>query len=517
MPVLTTTVLERAAARSHALRRAALAAFGAVVLAAPVALGQPAQAAPVVAAPTSATSASAAASQTRLGSRLSSILNDARSRTETDVSVLDAKTGAVVYSRRSTRASMPASNTKIMTAVAAMHVLGPDYRFSTDVVRRGKVSSGVLHGSLYLVGHGDPTSRQSDYAALARKVRAAGITKVTGPLVADGSFFDAQRYNPGWSTSYASEYYAAQTAALTVAPDVDLDTGTVIVKVKGGARGGRPTLTTTPGAAKKYLHLVDRATTTGSTSLSLSRRLGGNSITVRGHVRSGGSWSGLVTVDKPELYAAAVFRRELTRQHVDVEGGTRLGTTPASRRTRVARDTSMTLSKLLVPFLKLSNNLHAEALTKTMGALDGRPGSWSAGLRRTTAYLRGLGVPMKGVTLTDGSGVTRRNRITPIALTRTLVEVRDEPWWRAFDTALPVAGVDSHWVGGTLRHRMNGTRAADNAHAKTGSLTGVTALSGYVTGRDGRRYAFSMLSSYAGATPRPVENELVVMLAGWRG
>ena len=517
MPV-STTVLTTGSGRSRAVRRAALAALAAVTLAGPVALGHPAQAAPVVRDPAvRATTGSAAASQAGLTSKLSSILNDSRSRKETDVSVLDAETGAVVYSRRATSASLPASNTKILTAVAAMDVLGPDYRFSTDVVRRGEVSDGVLHGSLYLVGHGDPTSRQSDYAALAAQVRAAGITEVTGRIVADGSFFDDQRYNPGWSTSYASEYYAAQTAALTVAPNADYDTGTVIVKVKGGSRGHRPTLSTTPAAAKAYVHLVNQASTTGSTSVSLSRKAGGSTVTVRGHVRSGRTWSGLVTVDKPELYAAAVFRRELERQKIDVEGGTRLGTTPASKRTRVARDTSMTLSKLLVPFLKLSNNLHAEALTKTMGALDGRPGSWPSGLRRTTTALDDLGVPLKGVTLTDGSGVTRRNRVTPLALTRTLVEVRDKAWWPAFDAALPVAGVDSHWVGGTLRHRMNGTRAADNAHAKTGSLTGVTALSGYVTGRDGRRYAFSMLSTYAGSTPRPVENEVVVALAGWRG
>jgi len=518
MPVPTTTA---ALARPRGVRAAVLATVAALALAAPFGNAHPAVAAPVPAGPTtgagSAASAATAGSQARLTSRLSSILNDSRSRTESDVSVLDAETGAIVYSRRSTSANMPASNTKILTAVAAMHVLGPDYRFTTDVVRRGRVTDGVLHGSLYLVGHGDPTSRQSDYKSLAAKVRAAGITTITGKIVADGSFFDSQRYNPGWFSSYASQYYAAQTAALTVAPNGDYDTGTVIVKVKGGARGHKPTLSTTPGAAKKYVHLVNRASTTGSTSVSLSRRLGGNAITVRGHVRSGSTWSGLVTVDKPELYAARVFRTELTRQHITIEGGTRLGTTPATKRTRVARDRSMTLSALLVPFLKLSNNLHAEALTKTMGALGGRPGNWPDGLARTTAYARQLGAPKKGVRLTDGSGVTRKNRITPLALTTVLVKVRDEPWWPAFDAALPVAGVNSHWVGGTLRHRMNGTRAADNAHAKTGSLTGVTALSGYVTGRDGRRYAFSMLSNYAGATPRPVENELVVALAGWRG
>ena len=517
MPVSTTTVPWTAVGREHAVRRAVLAAFAAAALTAPVALGHPAQASPVVSAPAVSATGAAAASQARLTSKLSSILNDSRSRTETDVSVLDAKTGAVVYSRRSTSANMPASNTKILTAVAALHELGPGYRFTTDVVRRGSVTGGELNGSLYLVGHGDPTTRQSDYKALAAKVRAAGITKITGKLVADGSFFDDQRYNPGWFPSYASAYYAAQTAALTVAPNADYDSGTVIVKVKGGSRGGKPKLSTTPGIAKSYVHLVNSASTTGSTSVSLSRTLGGNSITVRGHVRAGGTWSGLVTVDKPELYAAAVFREELKRQGITIAGGTRLGTTPATKRTRVARDTSMTLANLLVPFLKLSNNLHAEALTKTMGALGGHPGSWPAGLARTTAYLKKLGVPTKGLALTDGSGVTRRNRVTPLALSTVLVKVRDEPWWGAFDDGLPVAGVDTHLGGGTLRHRMNGTRAAGNAHAKTGSLTGVTALSGYVTGRDGRRYAFSMLSNYAGATPRPIENELVVALAGWRG
>ncbi|MGI3781798.1 MAG: D-alanyl-D-alanine carboxypeptidase/D-alanyl-D-alanine endopeptidase [Janthinobacterium lividum] len=514
MPVSTTTDLPR----PRAVRRVTLAAIAALALAAPVAVGEPAQAAPVVDAPAAAAdAASSVAARASLSSTLSSILNDPRARTETDVSVLDAETGASVYSRRSTSADMPASNTKILTAVTALHELGPDYRFTTDVVRRGSVTDGVLNGSLYLVGHGDPTSRQSDYKALAAKVRTAGITEVTGKIVADGSFFDAARYNPGWSTSYASEYYAAQTAALTVAPDADYDSGTVLVKVKGGSRGSKPRLSTTPGIAKSYVHLVDSASTTGSTSVSLSRKPGGNAVTVRGHVRAGTTWSGLVTVDKPELYAAAVFREELKRQDVAVAGGTRLGTTPATKRTRIARDTSMRLSDLLVPFLKLSNNLHAETLTKTMGTLGGKPGSWPAGLARTTAYMKKLGAPMTGVTLTDGSGVSRRDRVTPVALTTVLTKVRDEPWWSAFDHGLPIAGVDSHLGGGTLRHRMNGTRAADNAHAKTGSLTGVTALSGYVTGRDGRRYAFSILSNYAGATPRPMENEVVVALAGWRG
>ena len=460
-----------------------------------------------------------AAVDKKLQTKLTSVLNDSRSRTESAVAVLDAGSGEVLYNRGGGRALMPASNTKILTAVAALHVLKPGYRFSTEVIRRGRVTSGVLNGQLYLKGYGDPTARQSDYAALARQVKAAGISRVTGRIVADGTFFDAKRYNPGWSTSYASDYYAAQIAALTVAPNADYDTGTVIIRYQAAGKGRKAKITTTPAAAATYVTIVNKTTTGSSgssTTFSARRTAGKNTITVKGRVRGGASGSTLVTVDKPELYAAAVFRAELAKLKITVAGSSKIGATPTTKRTRLARDTSMPLSKLLVPFLKLSNNMHAETLTKTMGTLKGRPGSWADGLAYTTGYLKQLQVPMAGVSLTDGSGLTRRNHVTPLAMATTLQKVRKESWWPAFDAALPVAGNNTHLTGGTLRHRMNGTRAANNAHAKTGTLTGVTALSGYVTGRDGRKYAFSMISNYAGASPRPVENTLVVTLAGWR-
>jgi D-alanyl-D-alanine carboxypeptidase/D-alanyl-D-alanine-endopeptidase (penicillin-binding protein 4) len=97
-----------------------------------------------------------------------------------------------------------------------------------------------------------------------------------------------------------------------------------------------------------------------------------------------------------------------------------------------------------------------------------------------------------------------------------LYRVQRESWFPAFSAALPVAGNSDRMTGGSLRYRMTGTRAANNARAKTGSLTGVTSLSGYVRGRDGRRYVFSMLSEYSGTSPRPVEDKFVVALANWQ-
>ena len=463
-----------------------------------------------------------AATDAGLVRKLNTVLSDGRAvRAKTGAVVLDAESGQQLYSRYGTRAVMPASNAKIVTAAAAMHTLGPNRRFATEVIRRADVVDGVLQGRLYLKGYGDPTTRQSDFAKLAAAVKAAGITKIDGSLVVDSSYFDHQRYNPGWKTSYAADYYAAEVSALTVAPNADLDSGTMIINYSPG-RSGRPaSISTTPAAAKSYVKIVNRTTTSSrgtSTTFAAHRNHGSNTVTLTGRVPSGrstGHWQ--ITVDKPELYAGAVFRAELAKLKITVGAKTVIQSTPGDLRHVVGRDTSVTLSELLVPFLKLSNNLHAETLTKVMGRAAGRPGNWTDGLAVTTAYLKGLGVPMAGISLTDGSGVARADRLTPLALATTLQKVQAEDWYPSFYNALPVAGDTRRMVGGTLRYRMNGTKAAKNAHAKTGSLTGVTALSGYVTGDDGRTYTFSLVSNYSGSTPRPVENSFVVALANWDG
>ncbi|QGN33641.1 D-alanyl-D-alanine carboxypeptidase/D-alanyl-D-alanine-endopeptidase [Microlunatus sp. Gsoil 973] len=457
-----------------------------------------------------------------LRTKIRSVLRDTRvAQGRTGAIVLDASDGRELVKRHAGWGIIPASNTKIATAVTAMHTLGPGYRFKTEVIRRGRVSSGTLSGNLYLKGYGDPTLRRSDLKKLAGRVHDAGIRTVTGALVADSSFFDNVGYNRTWNTSYADDYYAAKVSGLTLAPDADYDAGTVRINYAPGSAAGKPArISFTPKAARSYLRVSNKATTgkRGTrVTFAASRTYGSATIKLRGKVPRGRSTGHtLITVARPDLYAATVFRAELTRAGVAVRGTTKARATPAGHRTVIARDTSMTLSKLLVPFLKLSNNTHAEALTKAMGTLQGRPGNWADGLSYTRAYLKHLGAPMKHVRLHDGSGLSRGNRLTARGLARVLYRVQRAPWFDAFYAALPVAGNTKRMVGGTLRHRMNGTRAADNARAKTGTLTGVTALSGYVRGRDGRRYVFSMLSNYSGTSPRPVEDEFVRTLAARR-
>ena len=197
-----------------------------------------------------------------LASKLASVLKDSRvTKGRTSAVVFDAATGSELFQRSGSRATMPASNTKIVTAAAAMHTLGPDYRFRTQVIRRAKITGSTLDGRLYLKGYGDPTARVSDYAALAQRVRAAGIRTVTGKLVVDATYFDSVRYNPTWRTGYADDYYAAEISALTLAPNADYDSGTVIIKYKAGSVGKKAKITTSPAAAASYLSLKNLTTT----------------------------------------------------------------------------------------------------------------------------------------------------------------------------------------------------------------------------------------------------------------
>ncbi len=353
----------------------------------------------VTAAPIAATLTPAyAAVDAGLSDKLDAVLSDARAqRAKTGAVVLDAGDGELLYSAYGKRAVIPASNTKVLTAVAAMHALTPGYRFKTEVISRGSVVGGTLHGRLYLKGYGDPTTQQADYARLAGKVAAAGVKRVDGSLIVDASWFDDERYNPGWKTSYADDYYAAEISALTVAPNDDYDSGTVYIRAAPRRSGQRATITTYPAAAEKYLDIKNLTTTSGrgtASTYSAARTHGSNTITVRGRVPIGRSGSWLITVHKPQLYAGAVFRAELAKRGITVTGRTAIARTPASKRTVIGTDRSMTLAQLLVPFLKLSNNMHAETLTKAMGRAAGRPGNWPDGLAVTRSYLKDLGVPL---------------------------------------------------------------------------------------------------------------------------
>ncbi|MEV0615590.1 D-alanyl-D-alanine carboxypeptidase/D-alanyl-D-alanine-endopeptidase [Nonomuraea sp. NPDC050404] len=437
---------------------------------------------------------------------LNQILSDPRlTIARAGVVVKSARTGEELYATDAGKLLIPASNTKLFTSAAAAETLGLDHRFSTTVLNTGRKAGSVLTGDLVLRGTGDPTMLAEDYDALAKRVAGAGVKLVTGRLVADDTWFDSRRLGNDWAWDDETAYYAAPISALTASPDRDYDAGSVIVSV--AAEGGKVKVSTTPET--DYLKIVNRATAGAETDVLIERQHGTRTVVITGTVAD--PYQEWVAVDDPTAYVSSLFRKSLARHGVKVLGPTVTGATPSGARELAAHE-SMTLGELLVPFMKLSNNIHAEILTKAMGRKVSNQGTWSAGLKVSTDFAEANGVEV--INMRDGSGLSRRDGFSPGSIVQLLSAVRTKPWYSTWYESLPIAGNADRFTGGTLRSRMRGTPAQDNVHAKTGSLTGVTSLSGYVNSADGEPLIFSiMLNQYLSASPKDIEDKIAVRLA----
>ncbi|WP_422646880.1 D-alanyl-D-alanine carboxypeptidase/D-alanyl-D-alanine endopeptidase [Actinoalloteichus caeruleus] len=468
-----------------------------------------------------ATASSDPTGRAALTADLDRILDDPRlAGARTAVVVRSAETGETLYDRGGSDLLLPASNGKLLTAAAALSALGPDHRFTTSLHAASPPRGGALPGDLHLRGTGDPTMLAEDYAELAERLVEAGVRVVRGDLVADDTWFDEVPLGVGWSWDDEPYYYSAQISALTVAPDTDYDSGTVVVRVVPGDQPGDPT-TVEVVPPTDHVRVVNQSTTAmaeDAAGFAVERRRGGNDIVVRGSLAAGsGPVERYSTVDDPTGYAADVLRSALDEAGIRVNGGIRRGATPEDAVQLAVRE-SMPLRELLVPFMKLSNNGHAEILVKTLGAELRGSGTWAAGTEVLSEELAELGLPAAGYRMVDGSGLSRMDMVTAGQLADLLVQAREEPWFEVFLASLPVAGDPDRLVGGTLRSRMAGTEAEGNVLAKTGSLTGVTGLSGYVTATDGQPLVFSILSNnYLSPSPRDVEDAVAVRLAEYRG
>lgn len=464
-----------------------------------------------------ARTSAAPAGTTSLVTDINKILSDPRlAHSRSGVVVKSARTGETLYSRDGDQLFNPASNNKLLTSAAAFHILGSGYRFHTSVDSTASPSGGVLHGNLYLKGGGDASMLASDYDNLAAAVAAAKIKTVSGDLVADDTWFDNQRLAPFWAWDDEAWYYQAGISALTVAPDADDDAGAVYVDVAPGAAVGDPAKITVRPQTSAVT--IDNHVTTGpkgsADTVSMLRRYASPVVDVTGSIPLGGAvYEDEPSVANPTAEAADVFRRALARHGVTVRGATTSGATPAGA-TQVAGHDSATLGALATPFLKLSNNMIAEILTKSIGRKLAGQGTWPAGLAGIEAYLKSIGLDTSQFRMTDGSGLSRADLVEPDQLVTLLTAVEKEPWFSTWYNALPIAGDPRPMVGGTLASRMTGTPAAENVHAKTGSLTSVSDLSGYVTDADGEPLVFSIMENNQLDEPiTDIEDAIAVRLA----
>lgn len=417
--------------------------------------------------------------------------------------------GRVLYARNADRLFVPASNTKLVVAATAVALLPPDYRVRTSLYAAGPLEAGVLRGDLVLYGRGDPAFSTRCYAtdtllpgacdsagavmgALADSVVAHGVRRIAGRIVGDGSYFEPVLRHPRWELFDAAWWYAAPISGLA------FNDNSIDFRIAPGPRIDTPPIV----AWTPELGLVafeNRARTgpadSGSTIGDNFFRVPGTwQIWAEGTVALGRApWTENFAVPDPNLYAARALAAALLARGVAVEGGA-VGTTDSlftlSSRSNppLAERLGRPLPDLIFPILNASQNTFAEYLLKILGRELQGSGSWAAGLDVERRFMTdSVGIDSTAFFLDDGSGLSAGNLITPRAFVTLLAYMARHPRGAAFLNALPRAGAP-----GSLLHRFGGTAAAGRVVAKTGSITHVNTLSGYVEQTNSRRVTFSV-------------------------
>lgn len=468
------------------------------------------------------------------------------------VKVVSLDTGSTLVERNPGVLLSPASNCKLYVGALALDRLGGGYRIATPLYAAAAPDAeGVLRGDLVIAGRGDTSWRvrkdgaqsfDAIFTPFVEAVRAAGVKRIAGAIVADGTWLRTPPHGAGWTVDDMSDYYGAEVSAIALADNC------VRLRYAPGAAVGEPALlewleplaglslenrvVTLPAAAggdaeRKGAAKGDKGAVAASVVRFYTQRYPGERL-----VRTWGELSlGVeakiedIPVPRPADWFAAALREALLKAGVAVDGGSRgvrwpesspldaaagvrLGALSAP--VKIAEVLSPPMRELVRDFMKPSQNLQTNLIFAHVGECDRAAG---APARRTSeqqavaaldVFLRANGLPTEEVRFEEGSGLSRNNLATANATVRLLAHMAKHAEAEAFCASLPIAGVD-----GSLRSRMKGTAAQGNVRAKTGSLRWAASLSGYATSAAGERLAFSlMLNRYAPPEGRSARAEL---------
>jgi D-alanyl-D-alanine carboxypeptidase/D-alanyl-D-alanine-endopeptidase (penicillin-binding protein 4) len=392
-----------------------------------------------------------------------------------------------LYERNSKKLFHPASNQKLLTTAAVLNLLNANYEITTKCFISGEIFDGMINGNLYIKGSGDPLLTTWDLDSLASRIKMKGITSITGDLVGDDSYFDSLYWGQGWmwddepssNEAFISSLCVNKNSVkINIQPTSNTDDALSIIL--------EPTLSS--------ISIVNYGVCTSDTSipeLTVSRLRGENKIIVQGRINPGSeSKDYFVSVWKPEMIFLQLLRDRMKLQGISVMGKSRLGM--AGNRKHFT-EIKHTLDSVIHRANKFSDNLAAENLLKILAAEKvGIPGTAQNGLQLVKNLLLAEGIDTTNMILADGSGASWYNEIAPEAIVKLLYKMyKKKTIFQRYYESLAIAGVD-----GTLKTRLKNTRASNNIRAKTGSLRGVSGISGYGTTLNNKMFAFSILCNH---------------------
>jgi D-alanyl-D-alanine carboxypeptidase/D-alanyl-D-alanine-endopeptidase (penicillin-binding protein 4) len=412
------------------------------------------------------------------------------------VKVESLRTGETLYSYNAFKFLLPASNQKLLTAAVAAEHLGWDYRFTTRVLATGSVdASGTLQGDLVVVGDGDPSinPRHAEHWGVfdewAATLQSRGVRAISGRIVGDDNAFEEPGLGQGWTWENLPYGFGTAIGAL------QYNENQIAVQITPAAAGTPAAVTTTPALHGMVIdaHAATAAAGAGN-SVDILRLPGSSVLYVRGDIAADAKPVTITaSVENPTKFFVNALKDALERRGILV-GGAAIdidelhSPIDLTAVTELVVDRSPPLAEIIDVCLKWSRNEYAETLLRAV-APAGQPATTRAALEELRAQLLTWGISPTFVAPADGSGLSRQDYVTPHALTLLLTYLWMEPKHAdTFRSTLPLSG-----VSGTLAERMKATPLEGRVWAKTGTLSNVRGLSGYLLTQSGEPIVFSMM------------------------
>ncbi len=430
------------------------------------------------------------------------------------VTVQDVVSGKILYDYHGSKHFLPASTTKLFTAAAALKLLGPDYRYDTTLYYdTNNLKHGLHHGDVAIKFTGDPSFKLPALYSLLQKLSEYHVKEIHGDFIIDDTIYAGPLLGLGWTWDSTPWHHAAPVAAIII--DRNQFGVTLFPSANLGAKVGAQLQSEYPGA--KFIGLSsDIKTVTFQESETICQLAA--VVDEHNNVEITGCWPAgtqpvhlRLAVKDPRLQAQYLILDALNKLNIKLTGKVKFAAVPAGLN-RLAHQSSEPLAILLKSILAESNNLYAETLTKTLGAKMFGVGTFKTGSLAVQQILsQATGINFDQTRIMDGSGESRYNLLTPRHLTRLLYTMQQEPALGLhFRNALAMSGMN-----GSLKNRFKTMRSADKIQAKTGTLNGVSTLSGYFTTRNNRELIVTIMINHAlenNALLKQFEEELCTLL-----
>jgi D-alanyl-D-alanine carboxypeptidase/D-alanyl-D-alanine-endopeptidase (penicillin-binding protein 4) len=413
------------------------------------------------------------------------------------VVIQSLETGEYFFKRNENKLLVPASDLKLFTTAAGLYLLGPEYRFSTNVYLNGTIDGSILDGDLVIEGRGDPTisGRFYDnkmfkvYEDWADSLSAMGIDEITGNIIGYDDDFDDRHLGKGWRWDLESYWFEAPSGPISFNDNV------VNINVTTDSEN-KVEISVVPDI--NYIVINNNVTVQDGDSASnidVYRQQGTNLVTVFGTIQRGDSVQTFVTVNNPTQYSMVVLKKVLMEKGIYVKGypvdidATSVPVT-LDKIKKIFTYYSPPLKEIIKVINKNSENFFAEQLLKTIGLEEKNYGTIDNGVEAMQLVLKEIGVNPDNMVIADGSGLSRLNLVTPKQIVTLLNYMYKSKYFIPFFNSFSIAGVD-----GTLGTRMKNTKAANKVRAKSGYLDAVRSLSGYAFTGDNEPVAFTIIAN----------------------